>query len=62
MTVTDSIQKTIVDYLYNYKDDYAKAIKLYEKYGFEYSGIGYHPWGESSRIYKKTLFSVCPKK
>lgn len=30
-------------------------IGLYEKYGFEYSGIGYHPWGESSRIYKKTL-------
>ena len=30
-------------------------IGLYEKYGFEYIGIGYHPWGESSRIYKRTL-------
>ncbi len=27
----------------------------YEKYGFEYIGTGYHPWGESSRIYRSTL-------
>lgn len=24
---------------------------LYEKYGFEYTGQGYHPWNEESRIY-----------
>lgn len=27
-------------------------IGLYEKYGFEYIGQGYHPWGEESRIYR----------
>ena len=24
----------------------------YEKYGFHFIGTGYHPWGESSRIYE----------
>lgn len=27
-------------------------VGYYEKYGFTYIGMGYHPWGESSRIYK----------
>ena len=26
-------------------------VGYYEKYGFSYLGKGYHPWGESSRIY-----------
>src|SRR5690554_279539 len=30
-------------------------IGYYKKYGFEYIGTGYHPWGESSRIYRSTL-------
>ncbi|MCZ0702921.1 GNAT superfamily N-acetyltransferase [Natronobacillus azotifigens] len=30
-------------------------IGYYEKYGFTYNGMGYHPWGESSRIYKSEL-------
>ena len=30
-------------------------IGLYEKYGFEYIGQGYHPWNEESRIYKLEL-------
>ncbi|AUD62853.1 GNAT family N-acetyltransferase [Tenericutes bacterium MO-XQ] len=27
----------------------------YEKYGFKYLAHGYHPWGESSKIYKIIL-------
>jgi N-acetylglutamate synthase-like GNAT family acetyltransferase len=27
-------------------------IGYYEKYGFEYVCAGYHPWGESSRVYE----------
>ncbi len=30
-------------------------VGYYEKYGFTYVGIGYHPWGESSRIYTTRL-------
>ena len=30
-------------------------IGYYEKYGFTYIGTGYHPWGESSRIYSAEL-------
>ncbi|MDF2947788.1 MAG: family N-acetyltransferase [Bacillales bacterium] len=27
-------------------------VGYYEKYGYNFIGIGYHPWGESSRIYE----------
>lgn len=30
-------------------------VDYYEKYGFEYIGEGYHPWGERSRIYESKL-------
>ena len=30
-------------------------VGYYEKYGFKYIGIGYHPWNEESRIYGITL-------
>ncbi len=30
-------------------------IGYYEKYGFNYIGQGYHPWGEESRIYRCKL-------
>jgi N-acetylglutamate synthase-like GNAT family acetyltransferase len=30
-------------------------IGYYEKYGFTYIGQGYHPWGDSSRIYEANL-------
>ena len=27
-------------------------VGYYEKFGFEFIGMGYHPWGDSSRVYK----------
>lgn len=30
-------------------------VGYYERYGFSYIGTGYHPWGESSRIYRTEL-------
>lgn len=30
-------------------------IGYYEHYGFEHIGIGYHPWGDTSRIYRARI-------
>ena len=30
-------------------------IGFYERYGFEYIGMGYHPWGDHSRIYRRDV-------
>jgi GNAT superfamily N-acetyltransferase len=30
-------------------------VGYYEHFGFHFVGIGYHPWGESSRIYSLTI-------
>ena len=30
-------------------------VGYYERYGFVHGGTGYHPWGESSRIYSRRL-------
>ena len=33
-------------------------VGLYERYGFAYVADGWHPWGESSRIYQCSLQAV----
>ncbi len=30
-------------------------VGYYEKFGFEFLGLGYHPWNETSRIYELNL-------
>lgn len=30
-------------------------VDYYEQYGFQFIGIGYHPWGEESRIYQLSI-------
>ena len=42
---------------FNYVYLCTSHIGLYEKYGFNYIGQGYHPWGEESRIYEIKLES-----
>ncbi len=34
-------------------------IGYYEKSGFEFIGLGHHPWGEISRVYRKKLSPRC---
>ena len=34
------------------------SVGLYERYGFAYLADGYHPWGETSRIYQCSLPAV----
>ena len=48
------IQKAIEDaQASDFKNVYlcTDHIGYYERFGFTYLGIGYHPWGEQSRIY-----------
>ncbi|WP_392562561.1 GNAT family N-acetyltransferase [Orbus sturtevantii] len=33
-------------------------IGYYEKLGFTYNGLGYHPWGESSSVYSKNISEI----
>jgi N-acetylglutamate synthase-like GNAT family acetyltransferase len=46
--IKDDVAKIGLDKLYLCTD----FTGYYEKFGFSYIGEGYHPWGESSRIYE----------
>ena len=46
--IKEDVAKMELDKLYLCTDHSG----YYEKYGFSYIGDGYHPWGESSRIYE----------
>ncbi len=61
----NSLGEVLIEYI---KKDTAKLgfdklylctdhIDYYEKYGFSYAGTGYHPWGESSRVYECSVRS-----
>ncbi len=47
----EDARKAGFDYVYLCTDH----IGYYEKYGFSYTGQGYHPWNEESRIYEFKL-------
>ena len=47
----DKAMKDAKDAGFNYLYLSTDHIGFYEKFGFEYIGQGYHPWGEESRIY-----------
>ncbi|GAB4282983.1 MAG: GNAT family N-acetyltransferase [Candidatus Rifleibacteriota bacterium] len=47
----DDARKGGFDHVYLCTDH----IGYYEKFGFEFIGIGYHPWGSESRIYKSKV-------
>jgi GNAT superfamily N-acetyltransferase len=51
----ERIKRDAVDYGFSKLYLCTDHIGYYEKYGFEYIGTGYHPWGESSRIYETGL-------
>lgn len=34
-------------------------VGFYERFGFEDIGVGYHPWGETSRIYRAEVSPSC---
>ena len=52
--IKDDVEKMEFDKLYLCTD----FVGYYEKYGFTYIGKGYHPWGESSRIYACDILGV----
>jgi N-acetylglutamate synthase-like GNAT family acetyltransferase len=51
----EQAKKDSKKYGFKYLNLCTDHIGYYEKYGFEYIGQGYHPWGEDSRIYQIKL-------
>lgn len=51
----ERVKKDTLKLGFNYLYLCTSHIGYYEKYNFKYIGNGYHPWGETSRIYESKL-------
>jgi N-acetylglutamate synthase-like GNAT family acetyltransferase len=54
----NKIKEDTFKYGYNNLYICTDHIGFYEKHGFEYIGIGYHPWNSTSRIYRCNVNSL----
>lgn len=55
LLLIDQAEKDTKEAGFKYLNLCTDHIGYYERYGFNYIGQGYHPWGEESRIYQAEL-------